>query len=93
MTDIAPNAGQTQILASAIAYHPFGTIKRWTDGAGQTHTRSQDLDGRIDAYTLESTLWRIYYDSAGRLIAESDAQGNIRREYLWLEETPLAIVQ
>ena len=49
LTDIAPNAGQTRILASAIAYHPFGTIKRWTDGAGQTHTRSQDLDGRIDA--------------------------------------------
>lgn len=34
-----------------------------------------------------------HYDQAGRLIAESDAQGNIRREYLWLEETPLAIVQ
>lgn len=34
-----------------------------------------------------------HYDQAGHLIAESDAQGNIRREYLWLEETPLAIVQ
>ena len=72
LTDIAPNAGQTRILASAIAYHPFGTIKRWTDGAGQTHTRSQDLDGRIDAYTLGSTLWRIHYDSAGRLVGQRE---------------------
>lgn len=34
-----------------------------------------------------------HYDQAGHLIAEADATGKITREYLWLEDTPLAVMQ
>jgi RHS repeat-associated protein len=64
--------GQTRPLIRAIAYHPFGGIKHYTDSAGQTHTRDSDLDGRTRSYTLGSTPWQLSYDSAGRIIAQMD---------------------
>ena len=72
LTDIAPNAGQNKTVASAITYHPFGGVKSWSDGAGQTHTRSEDLDGRITGYSLGATPWLLGYDEAGRLTSQMD---------------------
>lgn len=72
LTDIGPNAGQTKTLATAISYHPFGGIKSWTNGAGQTHTRNQDPDGRPTGYSLGATPWLITYDAAGRINAQMD---------------------
>ncbi len=72
LTDIAPNAGQSKVIASAIAYHPFGGLKSWTDGAGQIHNRNQDQDGRPTGYTLGSTPWLISYDAASRITAQID---------------------
>ena len=73
LTHVAPKAGQTQTIAQAIAYHPWGGLKSWTDGAGQIHTRTQDLDGRINGYTLDSASWQIRYDAAGRIIEQRSA--------------------
>ncbi|MDR1275855.1 MAG: DUF6531 domain-containing protein, partial [Candidatus Accumulibacter sp.] len=71
LTHIAPKAGQTQTLAQSITYHPYGGLKSWADGAGQTHTRTQDQDGRTNAYTLGGTQWLISYDAAGRIIGQA----------------------
>ena len=70
LTHSAPKAGQKQTIAQAIAYHPWGGLKNWTDGAGHTHTRTQDQDGRITGYTLGSANWQLTYDAAGRIIGQ-----------------------
>lgn len=73
LTDPGPGGGgQNQLLAANISYHPFGGLKSWTDGAGQLHTRSQDLDGRPSGYSLGGTPWLIGYDAAGRITAQLD---------------------
>jgi YD repeat-containing protein len=72
LTDIAPHAGQARTVARAITYHPFGGLKSWIDGAGQTHTRPQDQDGRISGYTLAGVPWILSYDAAGRIIGQID---------------------
>jgi len=82
LTDIAPNAGQSKVIASAIAWHPFGGIKRWTDGAGQVHTRNQDQDGRPSGFTLGSTPWLLSYDSASRITGQIDG-GNAANSALY----------
>ena len=32
-----------------------------------------------------------HYDTRGRLIAETDSAGALRREYLYLHDTPVAV--
>src|SRR6185312_11334573 len=39
-----------------------------------------------------STTIQFVHDEAGHLIAESDASGTIQREYLWLDDMPVAMV-
>ena len=64
--------GQVRTLATAIAYHPFGSVKQLTNGAGQRLTWDQDADGRPSSYTLGSQTWQIAYDSASRIAAQSN---------------------
>lgn len=59
--------GQTRPLVGGIAYHPFGGVKSYTLGNGQTYTRGIDLDGRIGSYTLGSQAFAIGYDAASRI--------------------------
>lgn len=33
-----------------------------------------------------------HYDTAGRLLAETDADGTLRRMYVWADDTPLALI-
>jgi YD repeat-containing protein len=71
--ELTSNAGgPAKVIARDIVYHPFGGVKSWTDGAGQEHTRSQDLDGRINGYSLGATPWLITYDAAGRISEQVD---------------------
>jgi YD repeat-containing protein len=65
-------AGQTQTVVSAVAYQPFGGVKGYTLGNGQTYARSIDLDGRIASYTLGSQAFAIGYDAASRIEFISD---------------------
>jgi YD repeat-containing protein len=59
--------GQTRPLVANIAYHPFGGVKSYTLGNGQTYTRGIDLDGRIASYTLAAQSFAIGYDAASRI--------------------------
>lgn len=63
---------QTKILASAIEYQAFGGIKRYVDGAGQSHTLSYDQDGRIANYSLGGQPWLLSYDAASRITGQVD---------------------
>jgi len=68
-----PPGGPIQIVASNIAYQPFGGVKSYTLGNGQTYTRSYDLDGRIASYSLGSQFFALGYDAAGRVNFIADA--------------------
>ena len=60
-------SGQTRPLVASVAYHPFGGVKSYTLGNGQTYTRGIDLDGRIASYTLGAQSFAIGYDAASRI--------------------------
>ena len=68
-----PQGGAAQIIASSIAYQPFGGVKSYTQGNGQIYTRSYDLDGRIASYSLGSQFFALGYDAASRISFISDA--------------------
>jgi len=62
-----PPGGPIQVVASNIAYQPFGGVRSYTLGNGQSYTRSYDLDGRIASYSLGSQFFALGYDAAGRI--------------------------
>jgi YD repeat-containing protein len=63
---------QAQSVVTNVAYHPFGGVKGYTLGNGQTYTRGIDLDGRIASYTLGNQSFAIGYDAASRISFISD---------------------
>lgn len=64
---------QTQVLASNIAYQPFGGVKSFSFGNGATHTRSFDTDNRLTSYSLGTKIINIDYDLASRIVAATNA--------------------
>jgi YD repeat-containing protein len=65
--------GATQVIASNVVYQPFGGVKSYTLGNGQTYSRSYDQDGRIASYGSGSQLFSLGYDPAGRIVSIADA--------------------
>jgi len=70
---------QAQTVVSGVAYHPFGGVKAYTLGNGQTYSRGIDLDGRVASYTLGNQSFSIGYDAASRIefIAQFGNPANI----------------
>jgi YD repeat-containing protein len=62
-----PAGGAEQSLVSSIAYHPFGGVKSFALGNGQTYARTYDQDGRVASYTLGGTGYTLGYDAASRI--------------------------
>jgi YD repeat-containing protein len=67
-----PQGGTAQVVASSIAYQPFGGVKSYTLGNGQSYTRGYDLDGRIASYSLGSQIFALGYDAASRITFIND---------------------
>jgi len=59
--------GQTIPVVASVAYHPFGGVKSYTLGNGQSYARSYDQDGRIGTYTLGPKHYAVGYDAASRI--------------------------
>jgi YD repeat-containing protein len=59
--------GSPQIVVQSVTYHPFGGVKSYKLGNGQTYERSYDLDGRLVSYTLGAQSFGIGYDAASRI--------------------------
>ncbi|MFO1350154.1 MAG: hypothetical protein U1F68_05520 [Gammaproteobacteria bacterium] len=53
-----------------MTYQPFGGIKGFTFGNGQTYARAYDRDGRITSYTLAGQS-DLGYDNASRIMSQS----------------------
>jgi YD repeat-containing protein len=67
-----PQGGTAQIVASSVVYQPFGGVKSFTLGNGQSYTRGYDLDGRIASYSLGSQIFALGYDAANRITFIND---------------------
>jgi YD repeat-containing protein len=79
LTDSAPGgSGQTRVIAAKVSYHPFAGVSGYIDGAGHSHRRGIDQDGRIASYSLGDQSWLLNYDLAGRITAQFDV-GNATR--------------
>jgi len=67
------SGGATQVVASSIVYQPFGGVKTYTLGNGQSYSRGYDQDGRIASYGFGSQLFTLGYDPAGRIFSIADS--------------------
>jgi YD repeat-containing protein len=72
VSTVPPN-GTMQTVASNIAYQPFGGVRSYTVGNGETYTRGYDLDGRVASYTLGGDAFALGYDAASRITFIADA--------------------
>jgi YD repeat-containing protein len=70
------------------AYDALGRLEQAT-------TNSATVAYRVSAQGERIRKDGVYYhyDAQGRLIGESDASGTIQWEYLWLDSTPVAIIE
>jgi YD repeat-containing protein len=81
-TTAPPNSGgATQVVASNILYQPFGGVKSYLLGNGQTYSRVYDLDGRIATYGVGSQGASLGYDPAGRIVTFADAASGNSNAY------------
>ena len=64
-----------------------GTVTYRINALGQRVKKSVPLAGG------GTTDTGYHYDLAGHLIGESDGTGKVTRDYLWLDDTPLAVMQ
>jgi YD repeat-containing protein len=62
-----PASAEAQVVASDIVYQPFGGVRAFTFGNGQTYARGFDLDGRVSSYSLGARAFAIGYDAASRV--------------------------
>jgi YD repeat-containing protein len=65
--------GAPEIVASSVAYQPFGGVKSWTLGNGRSYVRGYDLDGRVASYSLRDRFFALGYDAASRITFLADA--------------------
>ncbi|MGH8672337.1 MAG: RHS repeat-associated core domain-containing protein, partial [Burkholderiales bacterium] len=63
--------GTTQTIVSNVAYQPFGGVKSFVFGNGQSYTRRYDFDGRIAAYSLANQSHAVGFDAASRITSLS----------------------
>jgi YD repeat-containing protein len=87
-----PNGSTTNDAINQYVYDTRGRMVQSTGALGATTYQVNALGQRIRK--TNSTDDRVYlYDTRGRLIAETDPGGALKREYLYLNDIPLAVIQ
>jgi hypothetical protein len=67
-------------------------MKQSTGALGVTNYQVNALGQRVRK--IGTSLDRVFhYDSGGRLIAETDAAGSTKREFIYLGDIPVGVVQ
>jgi len=68
LAKISSQKGNTiRPIVTDVSYVPFGGGEKITFGNGRAHTRTYDLDGRLESYTLSNRTMTLGYDSGNRL--------------------------
>lgn len=83
---------RTADSAGGYSYDARGRLVQTTTAAGTTQYRINALGQRVrKTGASEDTLY--HYDHQGHLIAESTPTGRVTQEYIWLGDTPIAVIQ
>ena len=78
--------------SNTYAYDARGRMVQATSAVGATNYRVNALGQRIrKTNSIGDTIF--HYDTNGRLIAESDPGGGVKREVLYLGDIPVGVVQ
>jgi len=86
------NGSTTNDGLNQYTYDTRGRMVSSTGALGATTYQVNALGQRIRK--TNPSLDRVYlYDTRGRLIAETDPGGGLKREYLYLNDIPLAVIQ
>lgn len=82
-------AGATSITRAFDARSRLASIVN-----GSTTTGSYSYDGfdRLTQRVTASGTTQYYYDPLGHLVLETDGSGNSLREYIWLDDMPIGII-
>ncbi len=64
--------GTVTTVVKQVSYQAFGGIQSYVNGAGRTISRSFDLDGRINSYTLNNQTKNLGYDAASNITSLTD---------------------
>jgi YD repeat-containing protein len=86
------NGSTTNDALNQYSYDARGRLTKAISVAGQAQYGINALGQRVIKTTTAGTTV-FTYDSSGRLIAETDAQGNVSREYVYLNDIPVAVFQ
>ena len=88
------NGSLTGDGSNQYAYDPRGRLNQTVTAAGTTTYQVNALGQRVRKSNGTANTDVLYhYDQAGHLLAESNASGNILREYVWLDDIPVAVLQ
>jgi YD repeat-containing protein len=86
------NGSTTSDGANQYAYDARGRMVESTGALGITHYQVNALGQRVRK--TNAADGRVFlYDTRGHLIAETDPGGGLVREYLYLDDIPLAVIQ
>ena len=86
------NGSTTADGVNTYAYDARGRMVQATSSIGATAYQVNALGQRVrKTNTLGDTVF--HYDTYGHLLAESDATGAIKREYIYLGDVPVGVVQ
>jgi YD repeat-containing protein len=87
-----PNGSTTGDTANTYAYDARGRMVQATGVGGTSTYQVNSVGQRIrKTNTQGDTIY--HYDSQGRLISETSASGTPQREYIYLGDTPVAVIQ
>ncbi|RLQ85271.1 RHS repeat-associated core domain-containing protein [Notoacmeibacter ruber] len=92
--NIVSDADLTAGVTRSYDYNAPGQLASVSTGGSLAGQYSYDYLSRLTVRTLPASGTTLHYihDLDGNIIAEYDASGTVLREYVWLDERPLAVV-
>ena len=86
------NGSTTGDSVNTYAYDTRGRMTQAVSSVGTTDYKVNSLGQRIRKTSSQGdTVY--HYDAQGKLIAESNASGAVQKEYIYLGDTPVAVLQ
>ena len=87
------NAGNTtQLDGWTLAYGDHNRLQEITQGTTPLASYTHNGQGQRVIKTANGATTIFHYDQAGQLLAETDASGQVSREYIHLNGQPLALI-
>jgi YD repeat-containing protein len=87
------NGSPTNDSLNQYTYDTRGRLIQATTSGGTYHYGINALGQRVQKVKDSETGTVYHYDLNGHLIAESDATGNVQKEYIYLYDMPLAVMK